>query len=264
MSSALSLLPPGRGGRASRVGGRPVGLGLPLSTGSRRREEARPRGPACCWMGGLAGGSGQNFLQMALRKAGGCERLLDTSSELPGGCGCAWGHAAARRAGLQLSALAAAMAAFRPPLQPGFPPFPPCLLCLSLGAPGRSRSLLSITSHLSPAHPRASIERGRLCDHRAPVPIPHLRPFPAGLGCTGQQSRGYFYYRITTCLYGAPCCRRATHRGSQRAAVLRGHCLAPHGGDSTGKGVLRSFLRAFSSGALHGKRAPGRLRAALT
>lgn len=124
MSSALSLLPPGRGGRASRVGGRPVGLGLPLSTGSRRREEARPRGPACCWMGGLAGGSGQNFLQMALRKAGGCERLLDTSSELPGGCGCAWGHAAARRAGLQLSALAAAMAAFRPPLQPGFPPVP--------------------------------------------------------------------------------------------------------------------------------------------
>lgn len=140
MSSALSLLPPGRGGRASRVGGRPVGLGLPLSTGSRRREEARPRGPACCWMGGLAGGSGQNFLQMALRKAGGCERLLDTSSELPGGCGCAWGHAAARRAGLQLSALAAAMAAFRPPLQPGFPrSFPACSASPSVPPAGPAR-----------------------------------------------------------------------------------------------------------------------------
>lgn len=261
----LSLSSP-RGGGAVRAGWEegPWASAFPSARGLVAGRKPGRGAPRAAGWGGWLGGAGRISSKWLCVKQGGVKGCSTPPRSCP--------EAVAVRGDTRLhGGLGCSSVLWLQPWLPfvllssqDFPLFPPCLLCLSLGAPGRSRSLLSITSHLSPAHPCASIERGRLCDHRAPVPIPHLRPFPAGLGCTGQQSRGYFYYRITTCLYGAPCCRRATHRGSQRAAVLWGHCLAPHGGDSTGKGVLRSFLRAFSSGALQGKRAPGRLRAALT
>lgn len=150
------------------MGGRPDGVS---SQGG-----SKAAGPRVLLDGGVGWESGQNFLQMALCKAGGvkccstpprsCPEIaaVREDTRLHGRLGCGsvlWLHPS-----LPLVLISSQ----------DFPLFFPCLLCLSLCAPSRSRSMLSVTSHITPAHPHATV-RGNGSVTTLPQPqFPALNP----------------------------------------------------------------------------------------